>query len=373
MGSVPSAAGTQQTPWHGTGCAQSWHMVGPCRASAPSQCQQGGSHTSPAGGYSPRAAQGGELWVGEGGHRHPLLTAGPQQLVQHGQRVQAYLENQVGEEEEDAGPQQSFEDAAGVTCETRATCHPAPKDTSNPSTVSAPSGRAGKGALCPEIPRLCPRDGIPPGLCPAHRAPSTAQGHPKSQSPGPPSLPVSLQHPAGTSLAPQLREHTRMQSASPCCWNVLWEGSRGPPHPKPRQPFHQLQPCPHPTRLSGPCARFPGQGVGWAASPPQLRAGLGAAPGQQLSLHLFFPVNPHESSRQRRDPGPCEPMKYSEGKAFSCGRARRWGQGQSQAQGGYGHPVPTCPGVGDPLRPPRRPRQGGGAARGVPAQPSPEP
>lgn len=127
--------------------------------------------------------------MGEGRHRHPLLTAGPQQLVQHGQRVQAYLENQVGEEEEDAGPQQSFEDAAGVTCETWATCHPAPKDTSNPSRVSAPSGRAGKGALCTEIPRLCPRVRIPPGLCPPHRAPSTAQGHPESQSPGPPSLP----------------------------------------------------------------------------------------------------------------------------------------------------------------------------------------
>lgn len=56
---------------------------------------------------------------------HPwVLTVGPQQLLQDGQRVQAYLENKVGDEEEDTGSQQSFEEATGVTCETREPHYP---------------------------------------------------------------------------------------------------------------------------------------------------------------------------------------------------------------------------------------------------------
>lgn len=53
---------------------------------------------------------------GSGAPGTGVLTAGPQQLIQGRQRVQTYLENEVGEEEEEAGPQQSFEEAAGVTC-----------------------------------------------------------------------------------------------------------------------------------------------------------------------------------------------------------------------------------------------------------------
>lgn len=54
----------------------------------------------------------------------PLLTAGPHHLVHLGQCVQAYLENEVCKEEDDADPQESFKEAAGVTCETWATRHP---------------------------------------------------------------------------------------------------------------------------------------------------------------------------------------------------------------------------------------------------------
>lgn len=221
--------------------------------------------------------------MGEGGHWHPLLTAGPQQLVQDGQSVQAYLENQVREEEEDAGPQQSFEDAAGVTCDTRAELSPSIQG--HPSRDPAPSGRAGKGALCPGIPGLCPRVRIPPGLCP-HCSPSTARGHPKSQSPGPPSM--SLQHPPGTSLALLCWDHTGVHSASPSLLEHPVGGLQGsPPLQTPSAlPAAAAVPPSHPA-LRALCP-FSWPGVRWAASPPQLRAGLGAAPGQQLSLVCFF-------------------------------------------------------------------------------------
>lgn len=82
---------------------------------------------------------------GEGGHWHlhgrlpwhPVLTAGPQQLVQDRQCVEAYLEDKVGDEEEDAGCQQSFEEASRVTCKTRALQHSSPGAT--PACASIPS------------------------------------------------------------------------------------------------------------------------------------------------------------------------------------------------------------------------------------------
>lgn len=83
--------------------------------------------------HQPEGAAPGRAVGVWGGHRHPLLTAGPQQLVQDGQSVQAYLEHQVGQEEDDAGPQQSLEDAGGVTCETQAKLSPTPRHTSNPN------------------------------------------------------------------------------------------------------------------------------------------------------------------------------------------------------------------------------------------------
>lgn len=144
-GSVPTAAATERAPWHSTGCprclARGWDLAEPQQPPSPQKdgipappCHHlGGPAPEHSGeGVKPGRAegQGGE---GRRGHPrgrvpwHPVLTAGPQQLVQDGQCVQAYLENEVGKEEEDAGPQQSLEEAASVTCKTRAPYYPSPK------------------------------------------------------------------------------------------------------------------------------------------------------------------------------------------------------------------------------------------------------
>lgn len=56
--------------------------------------------------------------------------------------------------------------------------------------------------------------------------------------------------------------------------------------------------------------------MGPAASPPQLRAGWGAASGQKLSLRLFFPVNPCEGSRQRPGSGAVQAHEIFRGQSF---------------------------------------------------------
>lgn len=272
MGSVPSAVGTQQTPWHGTGCPQSWHTAGTLQ----SLSRMGPTCHQPEG-----AAPGqGCGWVGEGGHRHPLLTAGSQQLVQDRQSVQADLEHQVGKEEEDAGRQQSFEDAAGVTCDTRAELSPSTQG--HPNRHPAPSGRAGKGAHCAQrfqgsAPRLGSHQGFVHPAQPQGTPRAKAQDLPVSAVPtwhlpgpaglGPHQGAVSTPIPAGTSPGNPLKGSHSLQTQS-----ALPPAAAVPPsHPALRAL------CP-----------FSWPGVGWAGCPPQLRAGLGAAPGQQLSLLCFF-------------------------------------------------------------------------------------
>lgn len=110
------------------------------------------------------------------GHVAPgggVLTAGPQQLVQGRQRVQAYLENEVGEEEEEAGPQQSFEEAAGVTCKRWAPIAP-----SSPQGCQHPhSELLGRVRWCRRSAASPPHPSAPPGAAFCHTAWETeAQG-----------------------------------------------------------------------------------------------------------------------------------------------------------------------------------------------------
>lgn len=190
MGSVPTAEATKRAPWHGTSCprcwARGWDLAEPQQPPSPQKDGIPAPARHHLGGPAPEhrregvkpgraEVQGGE---GRGGHPHgrvpwhPVLTAGPQQLVQDRQRVQAYLENEVGKEEEDAGPQQSLEEAASVTCETRAPYYPSPKVT--PECTSTPRGRVEEGCAA-----AVPGDarGLPQGRGPtktSHLPPSTA-------------------------------------------------------------------------------------------------------------------------------------------------------------------------------------------------------
>lgn len=161
-------------------------------------------------------------------------------------------------------------------------CHPAPR------TPQQGAGwhlrQSWEGCTVPRDSRALPQGRDPTRALPS---PSTARGHPKSQSPGPPSM--SLQHPAGTSLALLDQDHTRVHSASPFLLEHPVGGLQGFP---PLQTPSALPAAAAAVPPSHPALRalcpFSWPGVGWAASPPQLRAGLGAAPGQQLSLVCFF-------------------------------------------------------------------------------------
>lgn len=277
--------------------------------------------------------------MGEGGHRHPLLTAGPQQLVQDGQHVQAYLENQVGKEEEDAGPQQSFEDAAGVTCDTRAELSPSTKDTPAGCWVT-PQAELGRVHCAQRFQGSAPGSGSHQGFALTQHSPRAPQ-EPKPRTtlhvpaapswhlpgpagPGPHQGALSIPIPAGTSRgrAPGV-----------------------PPTPNPISPSSSsCSRAPIPPGSPGPVPVFLARG-GVGSEPTTAASRPGGGPGPAAFPRLFFPVNPRKGSqRQRRDPGPCEPMKYSQGKAFSCGRARSRGWAQHRARGATG----TCPGLGDP-------------------------
>lgn len=131
-------------------------------------------------------------------------------------------------------------------------CHPAPKDT--PTGTLHPQEEQGRVHTVPRDSRALPTRALFTQHSP--RAPQESKltlpvsAAPTWHLPGPAGLgphqgAVSTPIPAGTS------------PGTP---------SKDPPHSKPSQPFHQLQPCPHPTRLSGPCARFPGQGWGGLAA-----------------------------------------------------------------------------------------------------------
>lgn len=75
-------------------------------------------------------------------------------------------------------------------------------------------------------------------------------------------------------------------------WNILGgEGGCGwapgvPPHRQPRHTFHQLQPCPNPTRLPGPRAHFPGHGTG--SEPTAAACWLGGGPWPKTLPPLVF-------------------------------------------------------------------------------------
>lgn len=157
-----------------------------------------------------------------------------------------------------------------------------------------------------------------------------------ARAPGPHSLPLPLapaapSHLASTVrfLAPLHRDRHRDAAHHPHPdprWNVPGRGGcggcgwvpGGSLHREPRQTFHQLQPCPHPTRLPGPHARFPGRGTGSEPTTAVCRpgGGGGAAPGQKLSLRLFFPVNPHEGSQQRPGSGAVRAHEIFRGQSF---------------------------------------------------------
>lgn len=137
---------------------------------------------------------------------------------------------------------------------------------------------------------------------------------------GPHSFCSPLQHPL-----------TQLDQAFP--WPHCTEASVGMQFPTPSLTEHPVggrQGVPHttiPVRPSTSCSRapiplgFPGRAPvflasGQAASPPQLRTGReGGGQGQKPSFCLFVPVNLCQDSA----PEPCEPMKYSEGRAFICG------------------------------------------------------
>lgn len=326
MGSVPSAAVTERAPWHGT--AWPWCWPGGCDPAEPQQppsTQKDGIPTpachhlgGPGAGHRGEGVKpGGALvWEGEGrrGHPHgrlpwhPILTAGPQQLVQDGQHVQAYLENEVGEEEEDAGPQQSFEEAAGVTCKTRAPHYPSPEVTlgctSIPSGEPAPSRQSWEGvhwgsALGTGSHQDLACLTVHPSAAKEHpfcciTGETEARGNTGSQGRGttlPPLAPAAPSHLAGTGRFPAPLHQDRHRDAAhhphpDPWWNVLWGGAGGPPHRKSRQTFHQLQPCPYPTQLPGPCARFPGHGTG--SEPTAAARRLGGGPGPKTLPPLVF-------------------------------------------------------------------------------------
>lgn len=217
---------------------------------------------------------------------HPVLTAGPQQLVQDGQRVQAYLENEVGEEEEDAGPQQSFEEADSVTCETRAPHYPSPGVTPRSTSIPSNPGRSWEGVHCGHAKRRqgsAPETGSHQDLACLTVRPaqpkntlSTAflgklrhgamQG---ARAPEPHSLPPSLapaapSDPAGTARFPaplqrdQHRDAAHHSHPNPW-WNALRGrlrvGARGSPAPR------------APSNLPPAAAVPPSHPAPWAARP----------------------------------------------------------------------------------------------------------
>lgn len=109
------------------------------------------------------------------------------------------------------------------------------------------------------------------------------------------------------SPSPSLVEHA---GGGGCGWVP-----EGPPHRKPRQTFHQLQPCPHPTRLPGPRARFPGHETG--SEPTAAARGPVGGPGPKtLPPLVFFPVNLRESSRQHPGSGATRAHEIFRGQSF---------------------------------------------------------
>lgn len=263
-------------------------QLGPCRASV--------------GCHQPEGAAPGQGcgWVGEGGHRHPLLTAGSQQLVQDRQSVQADLEHQVGKEEEDAGRQQSFEDAAGVTCDTRAELSPSSQG--HPNRHPAPSGRAGKGAHCAQrfqgsAPRLGSHQGFVHPAQPQGTPRAKAQDHPPCLC----SAHLAPPWPCWAGTTPGCSQHPYP------CWNIPWEPpKRIPLTPNPVSPSTSCSRAPIPPGSPGPVPVFLARG-GMGSLPTTAASRPGGGPGPTAFPPLFFPVNPRESSRQqqqqRRDPG----------------------------------------------------------------------
>lgn len=160
-------------------------------------------------------------------------------------------------------------------------CHPAPKDT--PTGTLHPQEELGRVHTVPRDSRALPQGWDPTrALFTQHnpRAPQEPKlrtilpvpAAPTWHLPGPAGLgphqgAVSTPIPAGTSPGNPLKGSHSLQTQS-----ALPPAAAVPPsHPALRAL------CP-----------FSWPGVGWAGCPPQLRAGLGAAPGQQLSLLCFF-------------------------------------------------------------------------------------
>lgn len=96
----------------------SWHEPGPrgvngnCRRALGTCVRHSGDLPQ---GCSPPVSPGS--WLAREGHPDPgIRTAGSQKLVQAGHGVEAYLEGQVGHQEEEAENQQGLEEAASVAC-----------------------------------------------------------------------------------------------------------------------------------------------------------------------------------------------------------------------------------------------------------------